>query len=275
MEHSRQFAVLGSDTYVEAWTTKRLPFEPKGWLHEYRSELRSALRSLQATRGGILYAEYAAPDQGFADLENVLLYNLGSGCYKHLARQGIVCCKTMSPDELHRVRYRSIESSGVPAPIGRVLASARLTEVPPGFTPAHWWLAFRERLQLEGEVAAMHEGDFGIRVELGSTFSNRRVAPLVKALLDGVIGAVHVHDGSARDHVTAALSEIGDGNRLWNLLNDPGTAVLGPRRLVRPHGRRIAWNPADERCGFFAVTRATRSAALTASIHEMTSVPRR
>jgi hypothetical protein len=91
----------------------------------------------------------------------------------------------------------------------------------------------------------------------------------VKTLLDGLISALHVHDLSSREHVAAALDEVGDGERLWELLNDPAMAILGPRRLVRPHGRGIAWNPADERCGFFQFTRSAQADAVTVRIHAL------
>lgn len=261
--------MTGTDTYVEAWSTTRLPFEPKGWLLEYRGDLRRALRAMEVTRTGIFYAEYATPDRSFADLENVLLYNLGSGCYAHLAQRGIVCRRTSSVDGLHRVSYASMEVSDVPAPTGPTLAAARLAEVPAGSTPAHWWSAFREQLKMQGPGGALYEGEVGVRAEFGSVWSHRELAPSIKSLLDGVIATLHVHDGSGRDHVTAALNAVGDGEYLWALLNDPEMAILGRRRLVRPHGSKLAWNPADERCGFFELTRTTQHDALAVNIHAL------
>lgn len=245
-----------------------MPFEPKGWLREYRDELRRALRTMKAARTGILYAEYATPDDGFADLENVLLYNLGSSCYAHLARHGLICRRTSSSDHLHHVSYSSRALAGVAVPTGQLLAAAGLADNPRGNTPTHWWSAFREQLQTQG--GTLHVGEFAIRAKLGSAWSQRALAPSVKALLDGLIAALHVHDGSERDHVTTALNEVGDGASLWTLLNDPGTAILGRRRLVRPHGRKMAWNPADERCEYFEFTRSTQREALIVTIHAFT-----
>src|SRR4051812_38704168 len=101
-----QYAVVSSGTGVEGWSTTRLPFEPKGWLRTYRDDLRSALRTMEAADDAALLAEYATPDDGFADLENVLLYNIGSGSYSHLCRRGLVCRRVRSADRLHHVRYR-------------------------------------------------------------------------------------------------------------------------------------------------------------------------
>jgi hypothetical protein len=269
MEQARRFAVHGSETHVEAWSAVRLPFEPKGWLSEYRRDLRTALRSMRASQAGVLYAEYATPNQSFADLENVLLYNLGSGCFSHLAREGLSCRRVASRDDLHYVRYTSIEPEDACRPGGQLLASVRLIDLPPGSTPAHWWSAFREQLKVHGEIGTLYGGELGITAELGSSWSRRDIAPSVKTLLDGLISALHVHDWSNREHLVAALDEIGHGERLWDLLNDPAMAFLGPRRLVRPHGRSIAWNPADERCGFFQFTRSAQADAVTVRIHAL------
>lgn len=259
----RLYSVTHDGGRVHAWSTVRLPFEPKGWLRDYRSELQGAIRSMRARPTSVLYAEYAAPAASFADLENVLLYNIGSGCYSHLARRGIICRRIPSGDHLHHVTYASIESTDVLAPTGRVLATTRLAEIPTDGSPAQWWAAFRHHLQVRGR--APHEGDFAVRAEVGLAWQ-RGLAPAVKALLDGLISALHVHDGSDHDHVAAALSDVGDGELLWELLNDPAIAILGRRRLVRRHGPNIAWNPADERCGYIEVVRGTEEEALTAAI---------
>ena len=263
-DHS--YSVTRADRRVDGWSTTRLPYEPKGWLRDYRSELQSALRSMQASSTSVLYAEYAAPDPAFADLENVLLYNIGSGCYSHLARNGLVCRRTSSADHLHHVTYASIESADVTPPTGRILATSRLPDPPLAGTPAHWWLAFRRHLHTTANTP--YDGEFGILAEVGSAW-RRSLAPSVKAVLDGLIAALHVHDGSQCGHVTAALRDVGDGEHLWELLNDPGIAILGRRRLVRPHGLKIAWNPADERCSHFAFLRGPQQSALTVTIVAM------
>lgn len=259
----RLYSVARGDGSVEAWCTVRLPFEPKGWLRDYRSELQSALRSTDAAPAGVLYAEYSAPDAAYADLENVLLYNVGSGCYSHLAHRGIVCRRLPSADHLHHVRYASVEPTEITMPRGPTLATAQLAAMPSGNTPAHWWAAFRERLQTPGGTP--HAGEFGVRAEVGSAW-RRTLAPSVKTMLDGLVAALHVHDGSERDHVSVALSEVGEGEVLWELLNDPAIAIFGQRRLVRSHGSKIAWNPADERCGYIEVLRGSGKDAVTVAI---------
>ncbi len=45
--HPNAYSILKSETggkdVVEAWSVKRLPFEPRGWLKRLRADLREAL----------------------------------------------------------------------------------------------------------------------------------------------------------------------------------------------------------------------------------------
>jgi len=259
----RLYAVVGDESRVEAWSTVRLPFEPKGWLREYRSELQNALRSMRATAGSLLYAEYAPPEPAFVDLENVLLYNIGSGCYSHLAREGVICRRTLSNDGLHHVSYVSTEETALLVPSGTIIARGQLTSMPIRNAPAHWWFSFRRQLEADGNRP--FAGQFGVVADAGLAWRGG-LAPSVKSLLDGLVAALHVHDGSHHERVVSALNDLGDGERLWGLLNNREIAVLGERRLARPHGDKIAWNPADERCGHFALVRRDRAGALAVAV---------
>src|SRR5690349_13545324 len=62
---SEPYGVRVTDDAVVAWSVRRLPFEPKGWLKDYRDELRVALRSLSWAAGTHLRAAYASPDREF------------------------------------------------------------------------------------------------------------------------------------------------------------------------------------------------------------------
>src|SRR5207237_6008038 len=68
---------------VEAWSVRRLPFEPTGALLELRSALRQALSSLtnRAGPGYRLSAVYRSVGTDLVDAENVLLYNVGAACF--------------------------------------------------------------------------------------------------------------------------------------------------------------------------------------------------
>ena len=92
---------------VELWSTRRLPFEPKGEALAMRQDLRAALRRLDAARGEVLHAVYASAEDGFADVENVLLYNVGASALARAGRAGV----------------RFERSRAVPAPVGTSLAA--------------------------------------------------------------------------------------------------------------------------------------------------------
>ena len=67
------YEITEGPSELKAWSVTRLPFEPSGWLRTFRTDLQTALRGMRLPPGCGLLAQYASPDAGFADLENVLL----------------------------------------------------------------------------------------------------------------------------------------------------------------------------------------------------------
>ena len=267
-----EYAVNASDRAVTAWSTARLPFEPKGWLKVYRDELRAAVRAMRPTPTSYLAAEYVAPVAAFVDLENVLLYNVGSGCYSHLTRQGLLCRRNQSEDARHRLTYCVAEPLEWPESDGRLLAEVTLDEPVHPSTAVAWWYAFRSHLVVESN--ARYRGEIAINVEFGSAWAAQGVASSVKELLDGLVMALHVHNGTHAEHITHALEKVGDGPQLWQLLNDPSFAILGRRHLVRRRGEGVMVNPADERCASFRLVRQpSLTATVRATVFAMPVVP--
>lgn len=260
----KSYEIAVESNAVRAWSTRRLPFEPKGWLKGYRDDLRIALRSLKPETGRHLRAVYASPDREFADVENVLLYNVGASSYRHLTDGGLEVQRVSSGDGLHHVSYQFVDSVERALTAGRTLATVTLHAMPsPTDRAGAWWAAIRPRVVIvDGELDV--DQQFTVDVSMGGMGSS--LVSVIKPLLDGLISALHVHDGTRRDHVRNALSRYGDADELWAGLVSSETAILGPRTLVRPHGGGIAWNPADDLCCAFLVKPANAGPALSATI---------
>jgi hypothetical protein len=106
-------------SWVEAWSSSRLPFEPKGPMREFRDELRRAVGQLSAGPEEALHALYTSPIDGHFDVENVLLYNVGPGAFASAAANEIVVEQAIGPvpgppPELtgadHHYRYEIVAS---------------------------------------------------------------------------------------------------------------------------------------------------------------------
>lgn len=223
----------------------RLPFEPRGELREYRDALRAALRTLAPAPGQVLVATYLSPNREFVDAENVLLYNVGAGSYAHLAASGLSVSRVRSPDELHHLRYRVAAMAALPP--GDLLATVESAMPPDPHSPGAWWSALRPAVTLAlpdtVPVAAVT-----LEVTLHRSGPNPRLAGIVKPLLDGLVSALHAHDGTDHDVLAPRLASFGHPEQVWSLLCSTDAAALGTRRLIRPHGAGLAWNPADELC---------------------------
>lgn len=263
------FGVELAKDSVRAWNTTRLSFEPKGEQLVYRAQLRQALLDLKPSDSALLCAEYATPDSDFADLENVLLYNLGWRYYRHLAANGLVCRRIVSGDRLHHVVYHLRRPSSDAPFKGSAIARAVASKPAYPEGPAGWWAAFRPAIHVL--KAAQPVDEFTVTAEIGTGWNVSRAVSSLKPMLDGLISALHAHDGSNKDHIVRNLEHLSDPYEVWEALNNDDTAVLGQRRLVRPHGKGIAWNPADERCSAFRVVPGQRHEDVTITVTKAVS----
>ncbi len=67
------YMIHGSkDNMLEVYTSKRLPFEPRGWQLELRDMIRNQLKMLHGD-GISLKAVYKSMDQSFFDVENCII----------------------------------------------------------------------------------------------------------------------------------------------------------------------------------------------------------
>jgi hypothetical protein len=249
---------------VEAWSTKRLPFEPKGWLGSLRAELRGLLPSLYGGPDRVLAAMYGSPDREPCDVENVLLYNVGARALRVVAAHGLrlersyVCPEPPVPlagTARHYMRYAcSPRAAGFEAwTERRVLAAWAGISMPlltEATKPAAVWFALAAA-EIDPSSVLGDQQPFGLRLQL-EVPRTRRIAPakIVKPLVDGTIAALHCHDGSALAELSRRVSaQIPvPAEAIAMRLMDDRYAVLGPRQLLWPRAQGVQWNPADDRC---------------------------
>ncbi len=156
---------------VHGWSTTRLPYEPKGWLLEYRAALRTGLRSLTPADGLGLVARYYAPDSAFVDIENVLCYNLGASCYAHLIGGGLRLTRYRSPEGPHHLTYHLQPIVAGEIPPFAVVSAA----VPHGTHSAgQWWSLLRPNVHLNQMLAGRN---FGIEVHVSGSWTSVRLQP--------------------------------------------------------------------------------------------------
>lgn len=259
------YVVRGDNEHVEAWSTVRLPFEPRDVMVDLRADLRAALMSLDVPDGRVLHAVYAAEDTGdFVDVENVLIYNVGTSTLRPLTRTGIRFERSYagSPatdrldraDRLHQHAYSAgaVDDGFTRWTFGDVVAELDDVPVPRIDKPAPVWAAIRSHC---GPPPATAPEPFRFAARLTVTApSGRQVAAasIIKPLLDGVICAFHSHVGPAdEDLVTrvAVAGDLSDVGAAGRMLLDRRWSAFGSRQLVKPFGPRgVQWNPADDLC---------------------------
>lgn len=223
------------------------------WMTHCASAIRDELRLLEIREGTLLEATLTGEPPHGADLENVLLYNVGvpqahvhAGVrLRRLAAGGAGVVQ-------HYRRVPIAEADREHEEAGPVLITMRVpvTDSHELETAKSVWLAAR-RVAVgvaPGASLAPPAIDLRIRVSTGSARSRGSIE-LVKKLLDGACAALHVYAGPNLEEVTRRLgNELGeDPGTLRDLLSSERGALLGPLDFLWLRGEGLQVSPADDR----------------------------
>lgn len=259
---SNGFGIVHStDRQVEAWSYRRLPYEPRGDALEFRGALRAHIARVEPR--GLLRCVYASADRTFCDTENVLLYNVGMSTFARLLARGLVFERAFevppAPTSGSFVHHHAYSTSQRESPgywsTPRALSTWRTRAPEKRTTAAPWWLAVsKARVRDDDRGLAAQTpvtGDLG-----GVPFGLRiRVAPgavpihsALKPMLDGTIAALHSDSTALPLSVSRLSQQIGHSEAdVRAILGTAGPLGVRPG-LVRPYRSGLQWNPADALC---------------------------
>jgi hypothetical protein len=219
-------------------------------------EIRQELRNLAIEDDSLLEATLVGSPPRGADLENVLLYNVGvPAAHVH----GGVRIRRVAADEDAIVqRYRRVPLADLgDEAAGAMLAtfSAKVADPRSVDSARAVWLTARRAVigtLAAGDPAPGSAVDLRLRV-VGPW---RGSVDLIKKLLDGVCAAFHVYEGANIGEIVRRLAaELGeDPAELTGLLSSRRGAVLGPCDFMWLRGERVQVSPADDRIHAAEVT---------------------
>jgi hypothetical protein len=254
---------------AEVWLRARqyIPFERLSQDQlDARTDLRRRVRSLEASSGEILDASYAGPKPANADVENLVLYNIGGGCFQPGTRYGVRFEMALGSrrDPSSGIfgcsyRYRLISPDSELAYWRPVRTLARFTSADLGHLlkdgrTAHVWLAIHRAEVVVDEPRIAVGAPFALFLTLRYPIGRQVSASpeLVKAMMDGTIAAFQAHgDGTTLSTVAERIAATtGQAPAVITpLLADDRRAVLGiVERLVFLRADSVQWNPGDHVC---------------------------
>lgn len=252
---------------VEAWSLERLPFEPKDWKRQLRSDIREALQKLSFIPDYYLATLYISPVDQYCDVENIVFYNVGSTYFTRLARHGIRFERVFSqpptpPNSAangwrHYLSYALINkeigftywepicllAKWEYLPCGMLTSSSKVASV---------WYWFKLGIGA-GRVQRLVRSE-GVHAKLGlkvtihvSRSAGINLTSVIKPVFDGIVAAFNRHDGSDMNLVAKRLAtDLSiDQKEVICLSEDETMAILGTRRLIWPRGSGVQWNPSD------------------------------
>lgn len=254
----RTWSVQAGAELVEAWSLRRLPFEPTGELMHLRSALKRALLSLEVPKGSLLRAVYCSTDRSLVDLENVLFYNVGVQAFNSVARSGVVFEREfeLPPDtrdgQEHYWRYEAVEDvkfERVARSEPVALFEAALPEPPTESTKvAVVWQAIRAgSISVDKPLPA--DDAFGLDLTLSLPVAPRNVVSFVKPVIDGVLAGLQAYEGQELAEVSRRVGRQLHlpAEQVEALLQPLGQEAFAPGRTLWPRRDGVQWNPPDDR----------------------------
>lgn len=235
---------------LEVRSSLRTVFEPKTPDSiEIRDVIRKGIQGLTVENNEILIAEFTdntGLDELY-DIENVLFYNIGTGRFAPLTKNGLVFLKKGKNDLDYAYNYKysvasienyNVESENPIACLNDIIFDKRLSN----YKATSFWQAFKQntdKILIFDTINEPQEYGFSLEVKVPK---GKRVnfASIIKPLLDGLISALHASDFS-NEEAKIISDKIG---ATASLITDNNCVVLWKRKFYK--GR--AWNPADEYC---------------------------
>lgn len=259
---------------ILAWTSRPLQYAAKGEQRTYVQQLRSALADLVPT--GELTAVLETAAAGTFDVENVLLYNVGTAAFGTLCTQGLSFIRRRGSPQFTPAAsvtqawpvLTHYQTGSRPLLLSRsephLCFHFEVSHLNTS-TKAHVvWVAARAAVG-RSSAKPLEATRFGLRLSVQSALAptNSSTIGALKPLLDGVISALHKHiDDPSTALAIERLDDLctaGTG-RVRQLLASP-VAVLPARRLVKPFSSTgVQWNPADDLCDVVEANWTTRDA---------------
>ncbi|MDF2471424.1 MAG: hypothetical protein K0Q61_3796 [Rhodococcus erythropolis] len=249
---------------VEVWADDYIRFDrlPE-WQVRLRNEIRNRSDRLTPSGDQVLEASFFGPKLPNADVENLVLYNIGS--FRTAGRNGIRfehgSAVPPAPDGTdypfcYRYSLAPRSSSFAHWQRGRTLASFEWADLG-AFSGekklAQVWFALSRAEAEVATVARLPDTTFAVRVQVRPPQGVRPVwGGLVKGIFDGVITAFQSHsDTTSLADVAKRISTIisVDTTAVEQYLLDERRAVLGVvPKLASAYRDGVKWDPSDHCC---------------------------
>ena len=248
---------------VQLWSSKRLQFEPKNWMKEMRNELRECLRQLTPIKNGTLYCKFCTSEgHSYFDVENVLLYNVGSGSFSHISNHHLIIERTFEKipsientsvhKHYHLYKYTTGENLIPYWKKDNIVIQWNSLQLPSlQEKPHEYWYRMKKLICKVKSLPLINDTNYGIKINLGVPSGKKvNLTSICKPLLDGIISAFHKYSGDDLDEMSNRLAQIlgKEKKEIAELLLEDQFAILGNREVIRKFKNGVQWNPADDCC---------------------------
>ena len=227
-----------------------------------KEDISKALRTMSSSDKKELYASYTTVDNKFCDVENILLYNIGSGAFTNICVSAFCIERgygnVPNPQMPHQYKYELVDTADfvIHRPLkpfaewkGNVLSAndIKVSNLKASF---FWNYIKKSDVKVFDNEYTDNE-KYGIEISIEAPHIIN-LTSIIKPLLDGVICAFHQQDEKIfmtdKTLLKRLSNEIGEKNSIKEYLLDNKFNIFGKCDLVKSYRNGIKWNPADHLC---------------------------
>lgn len=260
---SNQYAISSNEKSVEIWSNQLLPFEPKGWLKEFRGEIQNKIKLLKPTSDKFLYSKFISSKTDKVDLDNILFYNVAYSAFSNLSLDSTVMERSylqpkIAPDgnNYNYYHYYSTEKPEFEHKRKKTLgtfSSIPLSNFSSETKVDKIWYSIKKGKTIHYEKNYTQQ--FGIDISITSSNLKLVSEAGMKRIIDASIGSFQAHTGDDPEMFRRLAQNLSiNQNEAKQLLCDESHAILGKGSLLASYRNGIKWNPNDDLAVFISLT---------------------
>jgi hypothetical protein len=225
-----------------------------------KNEIRRNLKSIdyQNASEGILYAELKTKDMTFFDVENILIYNIGTSYFKNISKNGLVFIHNESSviDKKYNYTYKLVSKDDTDF----LFEKNRLIDFDISLdkltTKTHP-LEFMKKIKIQPEDNYNSESISKIGINMVLKFkkeNNKNLTSYIKKIIDGITLSLHCFGDISEDLLRSMRNKYNDICR--EDFKFEKYKIFGCKEnLIFLYRNSIKVNPDDNKVKLFRITR--------------------
>lgn len=193
-------------------------------------------------------------NNSFFDVENVVSYNIGPGCFNHLYLDSFGIKKIIAKrDKPYFYEYEYITSEFtnccIPKTGNAIIEKFEFkTDKITSETKAiQYWLDYKNgRIE---KIKESYSSTFGMKIEIQTPNRISNLSSIIKPLIDGIVCGFQYQQAIDEEIISYLSKQLNEKPEVISrYLRDKYNSIMGENEIIRKWGKGAILNPVDDLC---------------------------